>query len=215
MTAARPSARPPRRSGAELLAAIEAAVVGLVVESGAAAVTMEAVAARCGTSKPVLYRRWPDRSALLRDVLLRRATAAIPAEDTGSYRTDMLAVLRGWAAVLTGPGSRVIQAVVTAMATDPEFARAFREAVIGWRKEEMARLLARGIERGDVRADVPVDLLRELGQGVLWHRFLITGDPVSDDVVVRIVDEVLVPLVSPSPPAGPPASPGPPAGTGG
>ena len=198
MAAETDAARPARRRGAALEAAIEAAVVGIVVEQGAAAVTMEAVAARCGTSKPVLYRRWPDRTALLRDVLLRRATGAIPAEDTGSYRTDMLAVLRGWAAVLTGPGRRVIQAVVTAMATDPAFATAFREGVIGWRKEEMARLLARGVERGDVRPDVPVDLLRELGQGVLWHRFLITGDPITDDVVVQVVDEVLVPFASPS-----------------
>ncbi|HET6392417.1 MAG TPA: TetR/AcrR family transcriptional regulator [Blastococcus sp.] len=194
------TARPARRRGAQLEAAIEAAVVGIVVEQGASAVTMEAVAARCGTSKPVLYRRWPDRAALLHDVLLRRATGAIPARDTGSYRTDMLAVMRGWAAVLTGPGSRVMQAIVTAMAQDPEFATAFREGVIGWRKEEMARLLARGVARGDVRSDVPVDLLRELGQGMLWHRFLITGDEITDDLVVRIVDEVLVPLVRP--PAG-------------
>lgn len=190
-------ARPARRRGAELEHAIEEAVVALVVEQGATAVTMEAVAARCGTSKPVLYRRWPDRAALLRDVLLRRATGAIPAEDTGSYRTDMLAIMRGWASVLSGPGNRVMQAIVAAMMHDPEFARAFREGVIGWRKEEMARLLARGVARGDVRADVPVDLLRELGQGVLWHRFLITGDEIDDDLVVRVVDELLVPLVTP------------------
>ena len=62
----------------------------------------------------------------------------------------------------------------------------------------MAKLLARGVERGDVRPDVSVDLLRELGQAMLWHRFLITGDTVDDDLVVRIVDEVLVPLVSPT-----------------
>ena len=190
---------PTRRRGAELESAIAEAVVGLIVDEGPGAVTMEAVAARAGTSKPVLYRRWPDRAALLRDVLLRQATGAIPAEDTGSYRTDMLAILRGWAAVLTGPGRRVVQAVVTAMAEDADFAAAFREGVIGWRKREMAELLARGIARGDVRPDVPVELARELGQGVLWHRFLITGDPIDDAVVVQIVDEVLVPLVAPRP----------------
>jgi AcrR family transcriptional regulator len=195
-------AGPARRRGAELEAAITAAVVALVVEGGPAAVTMEAVAARAGTSKPVLYRRWPDRAALLRDVLLRRAAAVIPAADTGSYRADMLAVLRGWAAVLTGPGSRVVQAVVASMVADPEFAAAFRAGVIGWRKQEMADLLARGIARGDVRPDVPVELARELGQGVLWHRFLITGDPISDELVVQVVDEVLVPFVSPHPAGG-------------
>ncbi|WP_456567650.1 TetR/AcrR family transcriptional regulator [Blastococcus sp. SYSU D00695] len=186
-----------RRRGAVLEAAIVDAVLALVVEQGPQAVTMEAVAARAGTSKPVLYRRWPDRSALLRDALLRQATAAIPTGDTGSYRTDMLAVMRGWAAVLAGPAAPVLRAVVAAMAVDPEFATAFREGAIGWRKQEMAALLQRGIARGDVRPDVPVEIARELGQGVLWHRFLITGDPITDEVVVQVVDEVLVPFVAP------------------
>ncbi|WP_336385668.1 helix-turn-helix domain-containing protein [Mycolicibacter engbaekii] len=82
-----------RRHGTELEAAIETAVLDLLAAHGPGAVTMEAVAARAKTSKPVLYRRWPDRRALIRDVLLRAAVATIPHEDTGSYRTDMLAVL--------------------------------------------------------------------------------------------------------------------------
>jgi hypothetical protein len=36
-----------------------------------------------------------------------------------------------------------------------------------------------------------------LGQSVLWHRLLITRDPITDDLVVRLVDEVLVPFVGP------------------
>jgi hypothetical protein len=36
-----------------------------------------------------------------------------------------------------------------------------------------------------------------LGQSVLWHRLSIIGDPVTDDLVVQLVDEVLVPFVAP------------------
>jgi AcrR family transcriptional regulator len=189
-----------RRRGSELEGAIDAAVLQLLVNGGAAAVTMEAVAAAAGTSKPVLYRRWPDRSALLRATLLRTAAMAIPAEDTGSYRGDMLAILRGWTTLFTGERAVAIRAIVAAMAHDPELARAFRDDVIGWRKDEMAAMLARGITRGDVRTDVPVDIARELGQSVLWHRLLITGDPIDDALVVRLVDEVLVPFVAPRSP---------------
>src|SRR6478609_9363897 len=142
-----------RRHGAELDEAIRAAVLDLLAEHGPGGVTMEAVAAQ--TSKPVLYRRWPDRGALLRDTLLRIATTAIPHEDTGSYRSDMLAILRGWAALFTGPESAVLRAAVAAAAHDPELTAAFQQDVIGWRKQEMAALLARGVDRGDVRADVP------------------------------------------------------------
>jgi AcrR family transcriptional regulator len=186
-----------RRRGDELDTAIRAAVLALLAEHGPAGVTMEAVAAAAQTSKPVLYRRWADRGALLRDTLLRIATTAIPHEDTGSYRSDMLAILRGWAALFTGPEAAVLRAAVTAAAHDPELTAALQQDVIGWRKQEMAALLARGVERGDVRPDVPVEIARELGQSVLWHRLLITGDPITDDLVVQLVDEVLVPFVAP------------------
>ena len=186
-----------RRHGDDLEAAIRSAVLELLTEHGPAAVTMDAVAAAARTSKPVLYRRWPDAAALLRDTLLRNAKASIPHEDTGSYRGDMLAVLRGWAAVFTGPQAATMRAVIGAMARDEHLATVFRAEVIDWRKTEMAALLARGVARGDVRADVPVEIARELGQSVLWHRLLITGDPITVDLVVELVDQVLVPFVSP------------------
>lgn len=187
-----------RRRGAELDEAIRSAVLTLLAARGAAGVTMEAVAAAAGTSKAVLYRRWPDGSAMLRDNLLRTATAAIPYADTGSYREDMLAVLRGWVALFTGPQGPVLRAVIAACAHDTELAKAFRAEVIGWRKEEMTALISRGIERGQVRPDIAFDVIRELGQSVLWHRLLVTGDPIDDDLAVRLVDDVLVPLVSPA-----------------
>jgi AcrR family transcriptional regulator len=186
-----------RRRGEELESAIQAAVLALLAEDGPAAVTMEAVAAAARTSKPVLYRRWPDSRTLLRETLLGVAVAAIPHHDTGSYRGDMLAVLRGWAALFVGPRATAIAGVVAAMTHDTELATAFRGGVIGWRKEEMTAVLARGIARGDVRADVPVEIARELAQSVLWHRLLITGDPITDELVVALVDDVLVPFVAP------------------
>lgn len=186
-----------RRRGAELDAAIRAAVLALLAEHGPNGVTMEAVAAAARTSKPVLYRRWADRQALLRETLMTTAATAIPSADTGSYRGDMLAVLRGWAALFTGERAAMMRSVIVAVAADPELAATFRRNVIGFRKDEMNALLARAIERGEVRPDVPIELTRELGQSVLWHRLLITGDPITDELVLQLVDEVLVPLVRP------------------
>jgi len=187
-----------RRHGAELDTAIRSAVLELLAAHGPAGVTMEAVAATAHTSKPVLYRRWPDRRALLRDTLMGIAATSIPSADTGSFRGDMLAVLRGWAGLFTGESGPLMRSIAMAVAVDPELESTFRTDVIGMRKDEMNALLARGIERGDVRADVPVELIRELGQSVLWHRLLITGDPIDDDVVIQLVDEILTPLTAPT-----------------
>lgn len=191
------SPRGTRRRGAALEDAIRGAVLELVVEQGTSGVTMEAVAARAGTSKTVLYRRWADRAELLRATLVPLVMTAIPHADTGSYREDMLAILRGWAAFFAGPGGQAATAIVGAIPHDPELATAFRDGAIAWRKEAMSETLARGIERGEVRPDVRVDVARELGQAMLWHRFLVTGDPIPDELIVHIVDHVLVPYTRP------------------
>jgi AcrR family transcriptional regulator len=203
MAPPRVSDRRGRRRGEALDQAIREAVMALVSESGAGAVSMEAVAARAGTSKPVLYRRWPNRAALLRDVLVPMAMDAIPHADTGSYRGDMLAILQGWADFFGGPQGVIGPAVVGAMPHDPELAEAFRGGVIAWRKQAMAETIARGIARGEVRSDVRVDIARELGQAVLWHRFLVTGDEIGSELVEHIVDGILVPYVSPPAPSPP------------
>lgn len=199
-TPCEPGAPRRRRHGTVLTQAIHQAVIDLAVEGGLSSVSMEAVAARARTSKPVLYRRWPNRQALVRDAFLQLVKADVPVSDTGSYRSDMLAVLRGWAALFRGPAAPALVALVGAATHDPELGAVLREGVIGWRKEAMAELLGRGVERGDVRPDVPIDIARELGQSVLWHRFLISGDTLGDHFLQRLVDEVLVPFVTPAQP---------------
>lgn len=189
-----------RRRGAELDDAIRSAVLELLAAGGPSAVTMEAVAVKAKTSKPVLYRRWSDGQALLRDTLIGIAASAIPHQDTGSYRGDLLAMLRGWATLFTGPSADLLRNVIATAVHDELLATAFRTGVIDYRKREMTAMLARGIERGEVRADVPVEIARELGQSLLWHRLLITGDPITDDLIVTLVDEVLVPFVCPHTP---------------
>jgi AcrR family transcriptional regulator len=176
--------------------AIRGAVLELVMEHGTTGVTMESVAERAGTSKPVLYRRWPDRATMLRETLVPLAKESVPEADTGSYRGDMLAILRGWATLFAGPGGKVAAAIVGAMPHDPELAAAFRDGVIAWRKDAMAAMLSRAVERGEVRPDVPVEVARELGQAVLWHRFLVTGDPITPELIEHVVDEILVPYTA-------------------
>jgi hypothetical protein len=63
----------------------------------------------------------------------------------------------------------------------------------------MAAVIRRGIDRGEVRENVRFDIARELGQAILWHRFLITGDPITPELVEHIVDHILIPYASREP----------------
>src|ERR1700742_3539938 len=84
-----------RRRGAALQEALLDAAWHELTTSGYGRFTMEAVAARAGTSTPVLYRRWPDRRDLALAAIRHygdRNPVGVP--DTGTLRGDLVAFLR-------------------------------------------------------------------------------------------------------------------------
>src|SRR5690348_11570636 len=83
-----------RRRGAELEEALLEAAWQELVAVGYGRFTFEGVAARAGTSRPVIYRRWPQRSDLALAALRhfsRRDAVSVP--DTGSLRNDLIQLL--------------------------------------------------------------------------------------------------------------------------
>ena len=56
---------------------------------------------------------------------------------------------------------------------------------------EVRRVVARGIERGDLRPETDVELAHELLFGPVYYRLLLSGEPLDDRLAERIVDAVL------------------------
>ena len=52
-------------------------------------------------------------------------------------------------------------------------------------------MVARGIERGDLRADTDARLLLEMLVAPIHGRLLLTGEPVDDGLAERLVDLAL------------------------
>jgi hypothetical protein len=68
--------------------------------------------------------------------------------------------------------------------------------VVALRVAEVRRLLERGITRGDIRADVDVELAHELLFGPVYYRLLLSGAPLDKRVASRIVDGVMTVLAA-------------------
>jgi AcrR family transcriptional regulator len=93
--------------------AILKAASQLLAESGLAAMTMEAVAARAGVGKASIYRRWPSKGALAFDATLEEYLAAQPARDAGSLEGDLLATARDWIRTARGsPAGRTLRGLI-------------------------------------------------------------------------------------------------------
>jgi AcrR family transcriptional regulator len=189
-------APPLRRRGEVLEKALLDAAWAELTERGYDDLTVDAVATRAGTSRAVLYRRWPSKQDLVLATLVQHVkTEFVVVPDTGSLRGDVVTLLkrankvrvRLAILVFTRLGEFYREAN-TNLAELGAFVQGGRDAVLD---EVIERAVARGeIQPGQVSgrvARLPVDLFR--------YELMMTLRPVPDRVIEEIVDDVFLPLV--------------------
>ncbi len=163
----------------------------LIVEEGFAKLRLEHVATLAGVGKATIYRRWPSKEALALDVLLELAAPYLAVEVTGDTRGEMLSAVRNAITALTEtPFGPVIRALLSQIAINASLGDPFRATVVQARRGEVAAVIARGIERGDLRADADADVATELLIGPVYFRLMFGGD-LTNALAEQIVDAVL------------------------
>ncbi|WP_213815458.1 TetR/AcrR family transcriptional regulator [Glaciihabitans sp. dw_435] len=185
-----------RRRGDELEAALLDAAWQQLTQSGYADFTFEAVAARAGTSRTVLYRRWTDREDLLK-AAVRRAGARAPIElpDTGNLRDDVVTLLhRASEARADFAVTLSVQLAEYFRETGTTFAN-LRELLIRRGRSGMELVLERAQDRGEITLEGLTTRVIELPLSLMRHELLWTLTRVPDDVIAEIVDDVWLPLL--------------------
>ncbi len=185
-----PRARTGRSSRTET--AILDATRELLAESGVRGLTMEGVAARAGVAKTTIYRRWRSKDDLALAVVIDMVENVVATPDLGDTRKELISFVNAAVKILGSTlMGRVMQGLVSDLATDPELARGFRERVVSARVAEVKRLIERGIERGDLRSNTDIELAHELLFGPVYYRLLLSGAPLDRKLAERVVDAVL------------------------
>ncbi|GAA4387883.1 TetR/AcrR family transcriptional regulator [Tsukamurella soli] len=184
-----------RRRGAVLEQALLDAAWEELAAVGYAAVTIDAVAARAGTSRAVVYRRWRNRPELMIAALRRhRPMLSGEAPDTGSLRGDVRALLTRVAQRLTELGPETVFGLLGDFFADAEMVSRVQEHVLHIQADVMAAILDRARARGEIVADVPARVAT-LPVDLFRHELLVRRSPPSPQAVDDIVDQVFLPLV--------------------
>lgn len=185
-----------KRVGLELENALLDAAWQQLVDEGYASFTMDAVAARAGTSRAVLYRRWADKHELVRAVvrhMLRTDELTIP--DTGTLRGDTIAMMKA--------ANRSRLALVAAMTvhlggyyqetgTSPA---ELRKQLFPDRPNIPRLLLDRAIARGEFHPPRVTDRIAAVPYALLHQEFFMALRPVPNTVIEEIVDTIFLPLL--------------------
>jgi AcrR family transcriptional regulator len=167
------------------------ATVELLAEGGVTAVSVDTVAQRSSVARTTIYRRWGSTELILLEALREElAPRARKMVDTGSFRGDLLALLRDVTAFSSTEQGRGILEAVFIQRGSPVIAE---ETQKYWTQRFAAagELVRRAVERGELDAGVHEQRILEMAVGPVYMRLFITHQPIDQAYLKGIVEFVL------------------------
>jgi AcrR family transcriptional regulator len=182
--------RDPRRDEAIRDAALE-----LLADVGYERMTIDAIAAAAGVSKPTIYRRWRGKQELVADVMRSHPSTRATAPDTGSLRGDLIAAVRQ-SADHQDENAHVTAGLASRLRESAELARLVREHGVEAVRRRFLALLDRAVTRGELpdRASIS-PLFADIAPSLIHTRVLLSVEPVDDAFAAELVDRILLPIV--------------------
>ncbi len=167
------------------------ATIELLERDGFKKISIESIAASAGVSKVTLYRWWPNKSALVLHAFLTTMMPLVPSPDTGSVREDLRQHLNNVATAYRGRSGPIIAALIAEGQFDAELARAFRASFLKLRQEPIEIILRRGIQRGELRPDIDMQITLETLYAPIDSRLLIARSSIDEYFTSTLIDQVL------------------------
>lgn len=170
-----------------MLDAVARAVLEELNESGIEDFSIPQVAARAGVSNSSLYRRWPNKAALIAFAGSRNSQATIPFPDCGSLRKDLARALAEVLETFSDPSMRAVIAMAFSSSDAPELKQTL-DTFWQLRVEQQREMFNRAIERGEIPADIDSSKIIERAVGPLYFRYFVTRRPITKKFIQELVD---------------------------
>ncbi|REJ05857.1 TetR/AcrR family transcriptional regulator [Microbacterium bovistercoris] len=166
--------------------------IDLLIEHGVADLSLEKVARRAGVGKTTIYRRFPDKSALL----LAAVSGAQAVDDERLLDwPDAATMLASWALHLSDPRNRRLLRRLFASIDDlPELLPAYRAAESPRRQHAEREALRRAQAVGQLPEDADIDAIADILAGAILQHLTTHPDDESaariDEYLTRVLTQV-------------------------
>lgn len=159
----------------------------LLLENGFQAVTVDKIAECAQVSKATIYKWWPNKAAVIMDGFLYAASERLPVPDTGSAYDDILIHATNLTKFLTSQEGTIIKQLLGEGQFDSGLADAYRDRYFRPRRLEARRLLEKGVQRGELKKNIDIDICIDLIYGPIFYRLLVTGEPLDESYVQQLI----------------------------
>jgi AcrR family transcriptional regulator len=165
----------------------------LMAQQGYARMSMDAVAAEAGVTKPTIYRRWPSKIELAMAALRAYCDASRPAV-VGDTRADLIAEMEHFRRAISRPyGMSLLGTVLAEEHETPELLAAFRESLVVPRRRALRAILEAAQARGELRPDADIALAVNMLVGAFYAQYL-AAEPFAVNWSEKLVDTLLMGL---------------------
>ena len=189
---AAPARKPGRPRSEQAEQAIIKATLELFAEKGPDGLCVEAVAARAGVGKATVYRRWKNKEDLLL-AALGSLKSPLPDPDTGSVREDLIAMVTVMSQDAVDPArQRQYTLLLGEGAKYPKLMARYAETVVEPRRDVIRSVLRRGIEAGQIRPDLDIEVAMLTLTGAAMSRGRCEIIPHDGEFAERVVDSLLL-----------------------
>ncbi|MBF4632849.1 TetR/AcrR family transcriptional regulator [Agreia pratensis] len=174
------------------------AAIEVLSETGFDGMTIDMVAARAGAGKATVYRRWASKNELVLDAvacLKKGDLDAVQIPDTGTLRGDLVGMIRPPTIDDAERKLKIMAGLASMLSSAPDLADAANEAIVEPRARINRMLLKRAVERGEIAADIDIQLVSLISPSMVAYRSLLQRKPVSRDFLITLIDGVILPAV--------------------
>jgi AcrR family transcriptional regulator len=179
----RPGGRTEKNRQAVAAAALE------LLGQGYTEMNSAVVARQAGVSVSTIYRRWPERSDLVREALtLHSRSLKVP--DTGAFETDIQTLARSLSRFFSNP-TEIAMSATMASYDDPGFA----ELQIEHAEEHLVGLslpFERAIESGELSHEIDIPTLLDMLIGPMIMRTVVMRQRLTASYVRKLAEALIV-----------------------
>lgn len=193
------------KGGSEGLAAVKAgrprnprtqqrildAAADLALEQGFKTLTLDAIAGRAGVARMTVYRRWPNKAAIVMDAFFARMDPNIPFRTDKGFFDSIRLQMRAVAKAYRGKNGALMKTLLAEAQFDPELATAIRERWVIPRRRIGMPYFEQGVRDGFLRPDIDLEVMIDLLYAPFYLQLQMGTTALSDAYVDKIFDHAM------------------------
>ena len=152
----------------------------LAFEVGFRALSVEAIAAKAGVGKTTIYRRWPNKGAVVMDAFLSIVGPKTIFPSTDRAINSIQLQMKAQVKAFRSKYGKMIRSLVGDGQFDSDVLDAFRRRWILPRRQLARNTIELAMKQGDLRSDLDVDTVIDTLYAPIYYRLMFETGPISD-----------------------------------